>query len=119
MHNGSAAARYGSDWILASVALYHYGGTAASSLRYYRESLSDPAFGAALITSTHPGIPFAVADFPREFNRIPAWFARSKLPGLVAYDTQLRGGHFAASEEPELLAAHVHKTLGAIIAEQR
>ena len=113
-HSGSAIARFGSDWLLASCALYHYSGTAVSSLRYYRETLADSAFGASLITSVHPSIPFAVADFPHEMNRIPEWFARSKYPGLTAYDAMPRGGHFAAAEEPALLAGHVHKTLGDI-----
>lgn len=55
-----------------------------------------------------------IADFPHEMLRVPQLFARAKFPGLAAFDTFPRGGHFAAAEEPVLLAEHIHSTFGVI-----
>ena len=49
-------------------------------------------------------VPSAVADFPNEGTRSPRILLESRYPNLLQYTTLPRGGHFAALEEPRLLA---------------
>jgi epoxide hydrolase len=104
--------RYGSDWLVASAAIYFYSGTTASSLRLYRETLTDPAFWAAQLSAVPATIPVALADLAFEMLRTPAWFARSKFGRVVRYTTFREGGHFAAAEVPESLAEDIHVAVG-------
>ena len=54
-------------------------------------------------------VPSGIADFPGELTRVPESWARTVLPNLVHYTTMPRGGHFAAMEEPELLAQDIRQ----------
>ena len=49
-------------------------------------------------------VPAAAADFPAEIVRAPRDWAERMLADLRQWTEMPRGGHFAAFEEPELLA---------------
>jgi pimeloyl-ACP methyl ester carboxylesterase len=91
------------DELLANVTLYWVTNTAASSIRFYRESALTPLqFG--------PGerihVPCGFAVFPKEAPFPPRrWVERGYD---VRHWTEMpRGGHFAAWEQPELLARDI------------
>ena len=52
-------------------------------------------------------VPTGLADFPNELMRSPKSWALKQFVNVVSYTEMPRGGHFAAFEEPELLAADV------------
>jgi len=93
------------DELLANVTLYWVTNTAASSIRVYRESALTPLqFG--------PGerihVPCGFAVFPKEAPFPPRrWVERGYD---VRHWTEMpRGGHFAAWEQPELLAEDIRE----------
>ena len=52
-------------------------------------------------------MPVGFADFPKELYRAPKYLISGKFPNLIQYTRMPRGGHFAAMEEPELLAGDI------------
>ncbi|XP_053911576.1 epoxide hydrolase 1-like [Cuculus canorus] len=52
-------------------------------------------------------IPRGIAAFPQEPAHPPCAWAKETSKNLLTYSYMPRGGHFAASEEPELLAQDI------------
>lgn len=52
-------------------------------------------------------VPTGFAAFPCELLHTPEKWVRVKYPKLISYSYMARGGHFAAFEEPELLARDI------------
>jgi microsomal epoxide hydrolase len=89
------------DLLITNAMLYWLTGTIASSLRLYWESRRSGLWSAP---APYVGIPTGVARFPREeIIRPPrAWVERQY--NVTWWTVMPRGGHFAAMEQPELLA---------------
>jgi pimeloyl-ACP methyl ester carboxylesterase len=101
--DGDVERSFSLDDLLANISLYWFSGTAASTLRIYRESRQRPIH---FLPGERVAPPLGVAQFPRELPMPP----RSWLDRVFTVDrwtTMPRGGHFAAMEEPELLAEEV------------
>jgi pimeloyl-ACP methyl ester carboxylesterase len=89
------------DELLTNVTLYWMTETISSSFRMYYEGRRAP-FHFAGGEFVHP--PCAIACFPKEINIPPRkWVERGY--NVQRWTEMPRGGHFAAAEEPELLAA--------------
>jgi pimeloyl-ACP methyl ester carboxylesterase len=88
------------DELLANVTLYWMTQTIHSSFRMYFEGRKAPLqFGEGEFVHA----PTAIAHFPRELPLPPrVWIERGY--NLQHWTEMPRGGHFAAAEEPELLA---------------
>lgn len=99
------------DVLLTNVSIYWFTNTIGSSARYYLEAAKTPLAPAG----GWPGvsIPTAVAVFPFEIAMPPrSWVERGYN---VRQWTQMpRGGHFAALEQPELLASDVEQFLATL-----
>lgn len=54
-------------------------------------------------------VPTGIAAFPHEFGHTPRSWAKKKYKNIVTYNYMPSGGHFAAFEEPELLAQDIKK----------
>ena len=54
-------------------------------------------------------VPTALATFPGEFFLVPVTWVHGHFPNIVQITEMPRGSHFAAMEEPELLAKDVRK----------
>ena len=54
-------------------------------------------------------VPVGFADLPHELNRACRFQVRGKFPDLVSFTAMPTGGHFAAMEVPQLLAADILK----------
>jgi pimeloyl-ACP methyl ester carboxylesterase len=91
------------DELLTHIMLYWVTGSITSSMRLYfehRHAEKGPPAGQRV------EVPTAFADFPRELLRQPrAWVERSYR--IVRWSEMPRGGHFAALEAPDLLAADI------------
>jgi pimeloyl-ACP methyl ester carboxylesterase len=99
---GSLPSALSRDDILDNITLYWLTNTGVSSARLYWENKAD-FFDAKNIS-----IPFAMSVFPDELYEAPkTWAERAYPNNLVHYNKLDRGGHFAAWEQPELLAAEI------------
>ena len=89
------------DELLTNVTLYWMTETISSSFRMYYEGRKAPLH-LAEGEFVHP--PCAVACFPKEISHPPrSWVERGY--NIQRWTEMPRGGHFAAAEEPALLAA--------------
>jgi epoxide hydrolase len=95
------------DELLDNVMIYWVTNSAASSARLYWES-----FGKA--RAARVIVPVGVAVYPKEIiPPVKAWM-ESTFPNIVHWSEQLRGGHFAAFEQPELFVADLRAYLQAL-----
>ncbi|MFM8354707.1 MAG: epoxide hydrolase, partial [Gammaproteobacteria bacterium] len=101
-HDGNLEAAVSRDALLTNISIYWFTQTITSSVRMYYESRHyDGKPWPEYVT-----VPTAVANFPGELAAPPrAWVARQF--NLVHWSHPARGGHFAALEVPELLAADI------------
>ncbi|GCE07808.1 multidrug MFS transporter [Dictyobacter aurantiacus] len=98
--NGEVEQRFSKDELLTNIMLYWSTETISSSVRmYYENAHTLPK----LRPEQHISVPAGIALFPKEISLPPREWAERLL--LVQRWTMMpRGGHFAAMEEPELLA---------------
>ena len=97
--------RFSRDALLTNVTLYWMTETISSSFRMYSEGRAAPL---AFSPEDFVHAPCAVARFPREITFPPReWVERGY--NIQRWTAMSRGGHFAASEEPALLAADLRE----------
>jgi pimeloyl-ACP methyl ester carboxylesterase len=107
---GDLETRFSKDELLANVSLYWLTGSIGSSMRLYREARAVPL---AFAEGSRVPVPCAVARFPKEAPMPPReWVERAY--DVVRWTEMPRGGHFAAMEEPALLAADVRESLAGL-----
>lgn len=63
----------------------------------------------SLYYSTPVYVPTGIAAFPCELRHTPKVWAKGRFKNIVTYNYMPRGGHFAAFEEPELLARDIQQ----------
>lgn len=103
--NGDLFARFSRDELLGNVTLYWMTQTIASSFRLYMEGRLAPLH---LKQHDFVAVPTGIARFPREAPFPPRpWVERGY--NVQRWTELPRGGHFAAAEEPELLAADMRE----------
>jgi pimeloyl-ACP methyl ester carboxylesterase len=88
------------DAMLANIAVYWFSGNIASSLRIYKENRAAPLSFAA---GERVRVPVGFAHFPKEILHPPREYL-ARFLDVVRWTDMPRGGHFAAMEQPELLA---------------
>jgi pimeloyl-ACP methyl ester carboxylesterase len=101
--DGDLYRRFTRDELLANVTLYWMTETIHSSFRLYFEGRKAPLqFGPADFVH----VPCAIAHFPKELLFPPReWIERGY--NIQHWRDMPHGGHFAAAEEPELLAEDI------------
>lgn len=99
--------------LLTNVMVYWVTGSAATAARLYSETfnLRQHSLGLDRIPCT---VPTGYASFPNEVLVYPEALMRDVYPQLMSYTDQPRGGHFAALEEPQLLADDIWTVVGKI-----
>jgi len=98
--DGDVERRFTKDELLTTISLYWVTQTINSSTRLYYETQRHPWI---LQQGERIAVPSAMAVFPKEISRPPReWGERSF--NIQRWTEMPRGGHFAALEEPELLA---------------
>jgi pimeloyl-ACP methyl ester carboxylesterase len=89
---------FSDDDLLTQASLYWFTNTIGTSFR--------PYYDAGRQTWRRVEVPTALALFPADLAHPPrSWVERTYR--LTRYTRMPRGGHFAAHEEPELLAADI------------
>ncbi|WP_443947070.1 epoxide hydrolase family protein [Pedobacter sp. AW1-32] len=91
------------DEMLDNISLYWLTNTSTSSARIYWEDHSNNFNAIDLST------PGAVTVFPGEIYRAPKSWAQRNYHNLIYFNEVDKGGHFAAWEEPQLLAEELRK----------
>jgi pimeloyl-ACP methyl ester carboxylesterase len=104
---GDIEARFDRDFLLTLVTLYWVTGTIGSSIRDYIDNRD--AGTATLGPDDYVTVPTGIANFHHSFvseGVLPREWAE-RLYNVERFTNMPRGGHFAAAEEPDLLAADI------------
>ena len=103
--DGVIERRFSKDTLLTNLSIYWFTGSIGTSMQMYWENRLQP-FRFAAGERVLP--PVAFARFPKEINHPPrSWLER--VFDVVQWTDMPRGGHFAAMEEPDLLAADMRR----------
>ncbi|KAJ3606673.1 hypothetical protein NHX12_026192 [Muraenolepis orangiensis] len=101
LEDGGLTRKFSLDDLLTNVMIYWTSGCIVSSMRFYKENLQD-------LDQPHAKIPVYVptglACFPNELMHNPQLWVKQKYHQLRSFSIMARGGHFAAMEEPQLMA---------------
>ena len=102
---GDVESRFTKDELLSNITIYWATQTISSSVRLYYESRKR---GGLMIDGGRVAAPTAFAAFPVEIGHPPReWVERGY--NLQRWTQMPSGGHFAATEEPELLARDIRE----------
>jgi pimeloyl-ACP methyl ester carboxylesterase len=101
--DGEVERRFSKDELLTTITIYWVTQTINSSTRLYYENQHNPWI---LQPGQRINVPCAVARFPHEISQPPREWAE-RFYNLKQWTVMPRGGHFAAFEEPELLAQDI------------
>ncbi|XP_071451836.1 juvenile hormone epoxide hydrolase 1-like, partial [Hetaerina americana] len=93
--------------LLDNVMIYYITGSITTSVRLYSENFAPARLSSQVDAIPVETVPVACARFPEELIYMPEFSIRSKFHRLVHLSDLPRGGHFAAMEEPKLLADDV------------
>ena len=99
------------DDILDNVTLYWLTNTAVSSARLYWEMRNSKA---GFFDPRGVPLPTGVSAFAQEIYQPPESWAREAYPHLVFFKRHDKGTHFAAWEQPQLLAEDLRETFRAV-----
>ncbi|XP_047109732.1 juvenile hormone epoxide hydrolase 1-like [Schistocerca piceifrons] len=111
--DGGLTRKYTLTDLLDNIMIYWVTGSITTSVRLYSESFNKAQY--ALNLESIPNVtPTACAQFVNEIIFTPESLVRDKHVNLVRYTVLPRGGHFAAFEEPQLLADDVWESIRAI-----
>jgi pimeloyl-ACP methyl ester carboxylesterase len=89
------------DEILDNITLYWVTNTGVSASRLYWE------YKGGFFNAKGVSLPVAVSVFPGEQYEAPRSWTERAYPHLIYYNKLNKGGHFAAWEQPQLLAAEL------------
>ena len=101
--NGNIENIFTKDELLANVTLYWLTQTIGSSLQIYYENREQPL---VFNKDQFVQVPVAFASFPKEIPTPPRWYIE-KGYNIQRWTSMPAGGHFAAAEQPALLAADI------------
>jgi pimeloyl-ACP methyl ester carboxylesterase len=109
--DGGVERRFSKDDLCDFLTMYWATETIASSMRLY---LGERRNRWRFHQGERIEVPAAAADFPKEIVRPPREWAERIFADLRRWTEMPRGGHFAAFEEPQLLADDVTRFLAEI-----
>lgn len=117
LHSWTDSYSWTEDEVLTWVSIYLFSraGPAASTRIYYEFNNAPPGPGnlssQEVASCYSPDVKFAIAHFPREILAFPMLWCRS-IGDVVRESEFDKGGHFAAWEVPDVLAADIQGFLG-------
>jgi pimeloyl-ACP methyl ester carboxylesterase len=106
---GTGAAQVDRERYLTTNAIYWFTGTSGSAANVYYE---DTQTGAGYREVMNP-TPTGVAVFPNDFRSVRSFAERSN--NIVHWTEMPRGGHFAASEAPDLLVEDIRSFFAGLL----
>nr|XP_033794339.1 epoxide hydrolase 1 [Geotrypetes seraphini]XP_033794340.1 epoxide hydrolase 1 [Geotrypetes seraphini] len=108
LDDGGLDRKFSLDDLLTNVMIYWSSGCITSSMRFYKENLGQ-GIGSNQHDKVPVKVPTAVASFPNELLHAPLSWAKDHYVNIVSFRFMPRGGHFAAFEEPALVAEHIRQ----------
>jgi pimeloyl-ACP methyl ester carboxylesterase len=103
---GDLDARFGRDTLLTMLTIWWASGSITSSMRdYYDNRWHGTPIGATDFVAVPTAMAVFAHEFVREGEPPRSWYER--LYDIQRWTVFPRGGHFAAAEEPDLLAADI------------
>ena len=102
--NGNPENALSRDEMLADISLYWFTGAIGSSFWPYYARMHGPwpiPLGATI------GVPTGYVEFPKEILRPPRALAARTYTDIRRWTVEEKGGHFAALEQPEVLAREI------------
>ncbi len=99
------------DEMLANISLYWFTGAIGSSFWPYHARMHGPW---PIPEGTTVDVPVGYAEFPKEILRPPRSVAAGAYTDIRRWSVMARGGHFAALEQPEALAAEIEGFFGGL-----
>jgi pimeloyl-ACP methyl ester carboxylesterase len=103
-NSGSPEDAVSRDEMLANIALYWFTGAIGSSFWPYYARMHEPW---PIGDGQTVGVPMGYAEFPKEILRPPRSVAEKTYTDIRRWSVLPKGGHFAALEQPEVLAREV------------
>ncbi|KAF3842269.1 hypothetical protein F7725_024220 [Dissostichus mawsoni] len=103
LEDGGLERKFSLDDLLTNVMIYWTTGSIVSSMRFYKENLKGNPDNR-VDAKTGIFVPTGLAAFPNELLHCPKSWAQIRYRNIQSYNYMPRGGHFAAFEEPQLLA---------------
>ncbi|KAI4879213.1 hypothetical protein NFI96_023181 [Prochilodus magdalenae] len=106
--DGGLGRKFSLDDLLTNIMIYWTTGSVVSSMRFYKENFKGNLWKRE---DARAGVyvPTGLAAFPEDLLHCPPMWARQKYKNIVSYSYMPRGGHFAALEEPQLLADDIRQ----------
>ncbi|RLU21450.1 hypothetical protein DMN91_005823 [Ooceraea biroi] len=101
--DGGLLEKHSIDELLDNIMLYWITNSMTTSARIYAENFNKTNRESGL-ENLPVNVPSACAAFPHEILYHPENLLQSRYTNLIQYNYLPRGGHFAAMEEPALLA---------------
>ena len=101
---GDVEAVFTRDQLLANISLYWFTGAIGSSFWPYYARLHGPW---PIPDGSTVTVPTGYCEYPREILRPPRSVAERTYTNIHRWSVMEKGGHFAAMEQPELLAQEV------------
>lgn len=101
--DGDVERRFSKDQLLTNITIYWVTQSINGSMRLYYEQLHNPFKPAP---GTRVEVPTGAALFPKEITLAPRSWAE-RIYNIKRWTEMPRGGHFAAMEEPDALAAEI------------
>ncbi|WP_409329965.1 epoxide hydrolase family protein [Trujillonella humicola] len=99
---GDPVQALGADRVLDLVSVYWFTDSAASSARLYWESARDPSALRPAVS-----VPVGISVYPHDIYQPLEDWVGGQFPDLRMWREHVRGGHFAALEEPGLFVEDV------------
>lgn len=101
--HGEVESAFSRDHLLANISLYWFTGAIGSSFWPYYTRMHGPW----PIPDSGVGVPMGYAAFPREILSPPRSVAARMYKDIRRWSVMPKGGHFAAMEQPALLAQEI------------
>jgi len=101
---GDVESVFSKDQLLANISLYWFTGAIGSSFWPYYARMHGPW---PIPDGGTVDVPTGYCEFPREILRPPRSLAERVFTRIERWSVMPRGGHFAAMEQPEALAAEM------------
>lgn len=105
-NDGGLLEKYTLDELLDNIMLYWVTSSITTSARLYSENFS-MAYRALKIDELPIQVPTSCAIFPNELLALPKNLLTDRYTNIIQYNVLKSGGHFAAFEEPKLLAEDI------------
>ncbi|TRY96133.1 hypothetical protein DNTS_015951 [Danionella cerebrum] len=104
--DGGLEKKFNLDDLLTNVMIYWTTCSIIPSMRFYKENIKkDIKTRVDRVTKIY--VPTGLAAFPDELLHCPRAWASSRFTDVRSFSYMSRGGHFAAFEEPHLLAQDI------------